>query len=132
MASWGAVSESRLRELHPDLQKLCNEVIKHIDCFIVCAYRGQEEQDRAFAEGKSKLKFPHGNHNQYPSRAVDLIPYPVDWDDNNQMRVFAGFVLGVAAILGIGIRWGGDWDRDWDVKDNKFNDFPHFELTNGD
>ena len=25
-------------------------------------------------------------------------------------------------------RWGGDWDQDWTVKDNMFDDFPHFEL----
>ena len=26
------------------------------------------------------------------------------------------------------IRWGGDWDGDTDVKDQKFMDLPHFEL----
>jgi hypothetical protein len=30
--------------------------------------------------------------------------------------------------MGINLRWGGDWDQDWEVKDNKFDDFPHFEL----
>ena len=41
---------------------------------------------------------------------------------------FAGFVLGIAKSIGITLRWGGDWDRDWTVMDNKFDDFPHFEL----
>ena len=28
----------------------------------------------------------------------------------------------------ITLRWGGDWDMDFQVKDNGFDDFPHFEL----
>jgi hypothetical protein len=30
--------------------------------------------------------------------------------------------------MGIELRWGGDWDQDFEVKDNRFDDFPHFEL----
>ncbi len=26
------------------------------------------------------------------------------------------------------IRYGGDWDRDFDITDNKFQDLVHFEL----
>ena len=46
------------------------------------------------------------------------------------MRHFAGFVFGVASQLGMvdRTRWGGDWDMDWEVNDNKFDDFPHFEV----
>ena len=36
--------------------------------------------------------------------------------------------MGVASQMGIKIRWGGDWDRDTDLSDNRFNDLPHFEL----
>jgi peptidoglycan L-alanyl-D-glutamate endopeptidase CwlK len=36
-------------------------------------------------------------------------------------------VLGIAQSMGINLRWGGDWDKDWEVQDNKFDDFPHFE-----
>ena len=34
----------------------------------------------------------------------------------------------VAKGMGITLRWGGDWDRDFQVNDNKFDDFPHFEI----
>jgi hypothetical protein len=35
--------------------------------------------------------------------------------------------------MGIKIRWGGNWDMyeengRWEVKDNRFDDFPHFEI----
>ena len=31
-------------------------------------------------------------------------------------------------MTGVEIRWGGDWDSDTQVKDNKFDDLVHFEL----
>ena len=30
--------------------------------------------------------------------------------------------------MGINLRWGGDWNQNWEVNDNKFDDFPHFEI----
>ena len=30
--------------------------------------------------------------------------------------------------MGVNLRWGGDWDQDFEVQDNKFDDFPHFEI----
>lgn len=36
--------------------------------------------------------------------------------------------MGVATMMGVKIRWGGDWDLDTDLKDNTFDDLPHFEL----
>ena len=46
------------------------------------------------------------------------------------MTYFAGFVKGIALMLGIPIRWGGDWNGNNDLKDNNFDDLPHFELRN--
>jgi peptidoglycan L-alanyl-D-glutamate endopeptidase CwlK len=59
---------------------------------------------------------------------VDITPYPVNWDDRERQTLFAGFVMGIARGMGIKLRWGGDWDMDFDVQDNKFDDFPHFEI----
>ena len=69
-----------------------------------------------------------GRHNSSPRRAVDVTPYPVDWADRERQTLFAGFVLGIARSMGIKLRWGGDWDMDFQVMDNRFDDFPHFEL----
>ena len=62
--------------------------------------------------------------------ACDVVPYPIDWNDRERFHLFAGFVLGIANQMGIELRWGGDWNRNWEVDDNKFDDFPHFELVN--
>jgi len=67
--------------------------------------------------------------------AVDAIPYPIAWDDHDRMRYFAGWVMMCAKFLrekgdiSHGLRWGGDWDQDTEVKDNRFQDLVHFELV---
>jgi hypothetical protein len=53
--------------------------------------------------------------------AIDLVPYPVNWNDRERFLRFGGFVCGLAAGMGIRIRWGGDWGKGWDM--------PHFELA---
>jgi peptidoglycan L-alanyl-D-glutamate endopeptidase CwlK len=42
----------------------------------------------------------------------------------------AGVVKGVAAMQGIPVRWGGDWNGDGDgnLFDSNFDDLPHFEI----
>jgi peptidoglycan L-alanyl-D-glutamate endopeptidase CwlK len=30
--------------------------------------------------------------------------------------------------MGIKIRWGGDWDSDGDINDNRFDDLVHVEI----
>jgi peptidoglycan LD-endopeptidase CwlK len=128
MPKFGRKSKERLSTCDLRLQEVFNEVINHIDCTVLEGHRGEERQNRFVDEGKSKVRFPNGRHNAVPSRAVDITPYPVDWEDRERQTLFAGFVLGVANRMGINLRWGGDWDQDWEVKDNTFDDFPHFEL----
>ena len=128
MPRFGKTSKKNLNTCHEDLFDLFNEVIKYFDCSILEGHRGEEDQNKYFKEGKSKVKFPRGRHNAYPSNAVDVVPYPVDWNDTNRMYYFAGIVKGIAETMEIKIRWGGDWDGDTEVKDTKFKDLPHFEL----
>jgi peptidoglycan L-alanyl-D-glutamate endopeptidase CwlK len=128
MPKFGKKSKERLETAHPSLQEIFNEVIKTIDCSVLEAYRDEATQNKYYNEGKSKVKYPHGRHNQNPSLAVDVTPYPVDWEDRERQTLFAGYVLGVASQMGYNVRWGGDWNQDFSVADNRFDDFPHFEL----
>ena len=129
MPAFGKSSQDKLATCDPRLQKVFNEVIKYFDCIVIEGHRGEEAQNKAFAEGKSKLKYPQGKHNKTPSLAADVLPYPIDWNDTNRMRYFAGFVVGIAATMGIKLRWGGDWNQNTELKDNSFNDLPHFEIA---
>jgi|TARA_R100000501_G_C2626822_1_gene120599 peptidoglycan L-alanyl-D-glutamate endopeptidase CwlK len=120
-------SKSKLYTCHPEIVKVFEDVIKYFDCTILEGHRGKKDQDLAYAKGNSKVKWPDGRHNKSPSNAVDAIPYPIDWEDRERMTYFAGWVLATAKQMGFNFRWGGDWDKDTDLKDNKFDDLVHFE-----
>jgi len=128
MPKFGSRSRKNLATCHEDLQDLFNEVIKHVDCSVICGHRNKQEQNKAFEEKRTKVKYPNGRHNAIPSMAADVVPYPIDWDDRERFHLFAGFVLGIAQSMEINIRWGGDWNKNFEVDDNNFDDFPHFEM----
>ena len=128
MPRFGSRSRRRLDTCHPDLQRLFNKVVVNFDCSVLCGHRNEEDQNKAYDQGRSKVKYPNGRHNATPSNAVEVAPYPIDWEDRDRFNLFAGYVLGIAQSMGLDIRWGGDWDQDFQVKDNNFDDLPHFEL----
>ena len=130
MAKFSRRSKDRLNTCHKDLHKVFNEVIKHVDCSVLEGHRSCARQNKLYEEGKTKVRYPKGRHNASPSRAVDVVPYPIDWNDRERFHLFSGFGIGLARGMGITLRWGGDWNMNFEVDDNKFDDFPHFEIRN--
>ena len=129
MPKFSESSEKRLATCHPKLRELFQEVVKGYDCTVLCGFRGQDEQDSAFEKGTSKVKWPESKHNNFPSLAVDVAPYPIDWKDTNRFYHFAGYVRAVAERLGIKVRQGVDWNGNLDFKDESFFDGPHVEIV---
>jgi len=131
MPRFGKSSQARLLHVHSQLEALFREVVKDYDCSVLTGHRRMEPQNKAFEEGRSKLPWPRGKHNRFPSIAVDVAPWPIDWEDTRRFYHFAGYVQGVAREMGIPLRWGGDWDGDLNLNDQEFNDLVHFELGGG-
>ena len=129
MPKFGTRSLMNISGVHKELKRLFEEVVKTYDCSVLCGHRSKADQDQAYADGKSKVQYPNSKHNSKPSRAVDVAPYPIDWNDMKRWYHFGGYVKAVAESMGIDIIWGGDWDGDFDLKDQNFNDLPHFELA---
>ncbi len=128
MSKFGVKSLERLSTCHPDLQLLFSFVVRKFDCSVLCGHRNEEDQNQAFRNNRSKVKWPDGKHNTTPSEAIDVVPYPVDWENLNRFYMFGGYVIAKAESLGIKIKWGGDWDMDTLTDDQKFQDLPHFEI----
>ena len=128
MPAFSERSLAHLNSCDPRLQALFTQVIKIVDCTILCGHRNEEDQNRVFLRGMSKLMFPKSKHNTLPSKAVDVVAYPIAWNDRERLYLFVGVVKGVASMMDIPIRSGLDWDNDFDVKDQSFFDGPHFEL----
>jgi peptidoglycan L-alanyl-D-glutamate endopeptidase CwlK len=137
MPGFSQVSKQRLATCDARLRAVLEETIKEIDFIVLEGHRGQADQDKAFAEGKSKLKFPKGKHNALPSRAVDIWPYPPDgtlnWKDVVAAGRLMGYIQRVAKEMGIRLRFGLDWDGDFRTAgptdpDESFLDAPHVEI----
>ena len=128
MAEFGTSSRKKLETCHPDLMALCELVIETYDFTVLEGYRSDARQEELFRQNKSKLRAGQSKHNNDPSLAVDIAPYPIDWENTQRFYLLAGMMFQAAADLGLRIRWGGDWDRDWIHTDQTFHDLPHFEL----
>ncbi len=122
MAKFSKRSLDNLGQCHSVLQVALKIAIKITDFSVVCGHRGKAEQNKAFENGYSKLKFPDSKHNKFPSLAVDIIPYPAGYKAKEyEWHYLAGVIKGIMSMLnGWEIVWGGDW--------KKFKDRPHFEL----
>jgi len=130
MPRFGKRSKERLKGVDSRLVSVLNEVVKYFDITVIEGLRSQKRQNKLVAEGKSKTKF--GKHVQ--GKAVDIAPYPIDWNARDDFHYLGGFVLGVASRMGIDVRWGGDWSDSSlsknarTTKDNNFDDLVHFEI----
>lgn len=120
MASYSKSSQDKLDSCDPRIIEIMAVAVKIMDNTILCGHRGEAEQNKAYADGKSNAKYGESKHNTIPSNAVDIAPYPIDWNNTERFARLAGIVEGVAHMLGYKIRWGGDF--------SSLKDMPHFEI----
>jgi peptidoglycan L-alanyl-D-glutamate endopeptidase CwlK len=153
MATYGVKSQALLNTTVLDLQVLFQEVVKEFDNTIIYGNRSQADQFLLWQIGRTLINgvwvvtdsskvvtYKDGwnkmsMHNFSPSQAVDAVPYPVNWKDKDRILYFAGYVMGIATRLfeegkiTHKIRWGGDWDGDFQTMDETFSDLCHFEIV---
>lgn len=121
--SFGKKSLERLSECHPDLQKIAHELIREMNVTVLCGFRGEKDQNSAFINGKSRKQWPNSTHNKKPSHAMDVAPYPLNWNDIGAFDKMCDIVEAIAQRLNIKIRLGRDFP---------FRDYPHVELVFND
>ena len=124
MPRFGRRSKERLKGVNVKLVNVVNELIKIMDVTIIEGLRSKERQEQLLAEGKTKTRYSK----HIEGKAVDLAPYPIDWNDRERFHYMGGMIRGIGKQMNVNIRWGGDWNKDFQVADNQFDDFPHFEL----
>ncbi len=130
MPSFSRASSSKLSEVHPDLQEVLYHAIAIVDFSVLEGARSKERQKELYDAGHSKtMNSKHRIQGDGYAHAVDIAPYPIDWDDYRRFYFLAGVVFAVAKRRGVRIRWGGDWDSDKDFSDQTFNDLVHFEIV---
>lgn len=140
--SLGAQSRSRLKGVHPQLVRIVERAIEltTVDFLVLEGVRTPQRQRDLYAQGRTKpgpvvtwtLTSNHFARADGFGHAVDLAPYPVDWEGPTRFPKFdaiAQAMFAAAAELGIKIRWGADWDRDGKPRERGETDSPHFELA---
>jgi peptidoglycan L-alanyl-D-glutamate endopeptidase CwlK len=130
-----------LGECHPLLQAVFARVALRVPIVVLpSTVRTQEEQEEFVESGRSQtmdsLHLPQDDGWVY---AVDAAPHPIVWPDPEAPRhvyakqmgrfyMFVGYVKATADALDVSIRSGADWDGDWRLRDQSFDDLVHFEL----
>ena len=125
MGHFSQRSIDKLAGVNPLLQDLAFAVIQSHDCTVLYGMRTESEQAKLVADGKSRTM----NSRHLTGDAIDLAPYPIDWNNIKRFYYFGGIVMGIAERMNIPIRWGGDWDMDDDLDDQSFMDLVHFEIV---
>jgi len=121
MPKFGKRSKERLRGIDARLVSVLNELVKIMDVTIIEGLRSEQRQEKLLKEGSTKTKFSK----HITGKAVDLAPYPIDWNDRDRFHYMGGMIRGIAKQLNVPVRWGGDWDSDGETKDNRFDDLVH-------
>lgn len=127
-----------LQGVHPQLVAVVRRAIQITtqDFSVLQSVRTQAEQNEKYAQGRTKpgpvvTWTRHSKHipgaDGY-SHAVDVVPYPVDWNTPAKFDAVAKAMFTAAKEQGVSIRWGADWDRDGKPREKGETDSPHFEL----
>ena len=137
-----ALSRSRLKGVHPDLIRVVDRalMLSSVDFMVIEGVRTPERQRALYAQGRTKpgrivtwtLRSRHLVQADGFGHAVDLAPYPLDWEGPARFPKFdaiARAMFAAADDLGVAIRWGADWDRDGKPRERGESDSPHWELA---
>lgn len=136
----GVKSALLLSQCHPDLKTLFIEVNENIQCTILpSTIRTHEQQVEFVRQGLSQtMNSKHLTQADGFSHAVDVAPDPVNFERANfnlDLAYFAGYVMATAERLKkegkikSDIRYGGDWNVNNRISDERFKDLDHFEIV---
>lgn len=121
MAKFGKRSLTNIAQCDERLQLIAAQLIEEMDVAVICGHRNKVDQDRAYNTGKSRLRWPNSKHNKKPSLAMDVVPWPLDWNNMSRFQEMCKRTERIAKELGIKIRLGRDFKG--------LVDMPHIELS---
>ncbi len=127
MYSFGERSERNLTGVHPDIIRVLRKAISLgvIDFSVIEGVRTLARQKQLYAQGRTTeghivtwtLNSRHIKQPDGYGHAVDLAPYPIDWQNEDKFWMLRGLIMGVARMEGVDLRY---------LKTN--SDLPHYEL----
>lgn len=136
----GSKSLSKLEGVHPNIVKVVKRAaaLSSQDFTVLEGVRTPARQKELYAQGRTTpgpvvtwvLTSNHFvNKKTGFGHAVDLCPWPIDWNTPAKFDAISKVMFQAAKDLGVKIRWGADWDRDGKPRERGETDSPHFELV---
>ena len=130
----GKTSLARLKGVDETLVNVVKRAIEisEVDFTVLEGVRTLERQRELYAQGRTApgnivtwtMKSRH-----IEGKAVDLVPYPLDWNDLEKFKKIKDAMFQAARELDVNLRWGADWDGDGKYREKGEYDSPHFEIN---
>ena len=127
--SFGKTSLARQEGVHPLLRQCAERALSYgiMDLTVppLGGKRTTDQQRGLVAAGVSQTLDSLHRIQKSTSfgHAIDLLPYPVDWNNLTRFNMMASLMFRAANELDIPLEWGGHW--------KSFKDYPHFQLPRG-
>lgn len=130
----GKTSIARLKGVDETLVNIVKRAIEisEIDFSVLEGVRTLERQRELYAQGRTapgKVVTWTMKSKHIDGKAVDLVPYPLDWDDLSKFDKISKAMFQAAKEQGVKLRWGADWDGDGKYREKGETDSPHFEIN---
>ena len=106
--------------------------ISEVDFSVLEGVRTLERQRELYAQGRTapgKIVTWTMKSKHIEGKAVDLVPYPLDWNDLDKFNKIKEAMFQAARELDVNLRWGADWDGDGNYREKGEYDSPHFEIN---
>lgn len=130
----GKTSLARLKGVDETLVNVVKRAIEisEVDFTVLEGVRTLERQRELYAQGRTapgKIVTWTMKSRHIEGKAVDLVPYPLDWNDLDKFNKIKDAMFQAAKELDVNLRWGADWDGDGNYREKGEYDSPHFEIN---
>lgn len=130
----GKTSLARLKGVDETLVNVVKRAIEisEVDFTVLEGVRTLERQRELYAQGRTapgKIVTWTMKSRHIEGKAVDLVPYPLDWNDLEKFNKIKDAMFQAAKELDVNLRWGADWDGDGNYREKGEYDSPHFEIN---
>lgn len=134
MFKLGAKSMARLDGVDVRMVAVVKRAIQlsEVDFSVLEGLRSKSRQAELYAQGRTapgKIVTWTMTSKHVVGTAVDLVPYPLDWNDLKKFDAIAKAMFAAAKELNVNIRWGADWNQNGKPREKGETDSPHFELA---
>jgi peptidoglycan L-alanyl-D-glutamate endopeptidase CwlK len=106
---WGLRSLQNLSGIHHDLRRVADRALQLTtqDMTVIEGIRSIERQRQLLAQGHTRTL----NSRHITGHAIDVVPWPVDWDDWDKFDALGTAFARAARELDIPVVWGAAWHK---------------------